>query len=119
MDKITDFHAAALYFIKYTKSIWGIFLRCGRGVYRNFIFQWVGKYIEYMVLYQKSIDFYLWRIKKIMTDKYTDEYDESADNTYDDTDSAYDIVDSADESEDDANNEDDATKDDKTKKNGW
>lgn len=51
-----------------------------------------------------------------MTDKYTDEYDESADNKYDDTDSAYDIVDSADESEDDANNEDDATKDDKTKK---
>ena len=53
-----------------------------------------------------------------MTDKYTDEYDESADNKYDDTDSAYDIVDSADESEDDANNEDDATKDDKTKKTG-
>ena len=118
MDKITDFHTAALYFIKYTKSICGIFPRCGREVYRNFIFQWVGKDIEYMVLYQKSIDFYLWRMKKIMTDKYTDEYDESADNTYDDTDSAYDIVDSADESEDDANNEDDATKDDKTKKTG-
>ena len=49
MDKITDFHTAALYFIKYTKSIWGIFPRCGRGVYRNFIFQWVGKYIEYII----------------------------------------------------------------------
>ena len=53
MDKITDFHAAALYFIKYTKSIWEIFPRCGRGVYRNFIFQGVGKYGWYMLLYQK------------------------------------------------------------------